>query len=78
MNSAQRWNGCSRHVNTEQSSNLLPTPVLPCVECGLVLPIRLASGSEGERLVCVFCGSIYRGVLVEDAPESIRDNVRRM
>ena len=48
----------------------------PCVACRLPLPIQPAPLSqEGEYWHCKKCGTRHHGVLLEDAPPEIADNI---
>ena len=49
----------------------------PCVVCRLPLPIRPTPTSEaGRNWFCTRCKTKHHGMLIEEAPEEIRKNVR--
>ena len=56
---------------------LLAAPIANCVECDLPLPLlRATLRDDAASWECSMCGSRYRAVLGDDAPEELRRNVR--
>lgn len=51
---------------------------MECVDCSIQLPLRLSTGPDSKRIRCRYCGSMYRGTIIEDASEDLLANVEMM
>lgn len=62
----------------QRSESQITGRLARCVGCRCALPLRLPTSLErGEDWCCVACGTTYLAMIDEEAPQDLRQNVRR-